>query len=103
MREQTDIDDFAGKRHVSYLPMAHIMERLLGHYFMVDFGTEVTCCPDTAQVAAYAAEVHPHVFIGVPRVWEKIYAGVNAVLAQTRRRPARSTRPLPPPSRSWRR
>ena len=81
MREQTDIDDFAGKRHVSYLPMAHIMERLLGHYFMVDFGTEVTCCPETAQVAAYAAEVHPHVFIGVPRVWEKIYAGVNAVLA----------------------
>ena len=81
MREQTTIDDFAGKRHVSYLPMAHIMERLLGHYYMVDFGTEVTCCPETAQVAAYAAEVHPHVFIGVPRVWEKIYAGVNAVLS----------------------
>ncbi len=81
MREQTDIDDFAGKRHVSYLPMAHIMERLLGHYYMVDFATEVTCCPVTAQVAAYAAEVHPHVFIGVPRVWEKIYAGVNAVLS----------------------
>jgi long-chain acyl-CoA synthetase len=80
MREQTDIDEFAGKRHISYLPMAHIMERLLGHYYMVDFGTEVTCCPNTAEVAAYAAEVHPHVFIGVPRVWEKIYAGVNAVL-----------------------
>ena len=80
MRDQTDIDSFAGKRHVSYLPLAHIMERLLGHYYMIDFGTEVTCCPNTAEVAAYAAEVHPHVFIGVPRVWEKIYAGVNAVL-----------------------
>ncbi|MDG1785362.1 MAG: AMP-binding protein, partial [Ilumatobacter sp.] len=31
MRDQTDIEDFAGKRHVSYLPMAHVMERLLGH------------------------------------------------------------------------
>ncbi len=81
MRQQTDIDDFAGKRHISYLPMAHIMERLLGHYYLLDFGTEVTCCPVTTQVAAYAAEVHPHVFIGVPRVWEKIYAGVNAVLS----------------------
>ncbi len=81
MRTQTDIDDFAGKRHISYLPMAHIMERLLGHYYLVDFATEVTCCPNTAEVAAYAAEVHPHVFIGVPRVWEKIYAGVNAVLS----------------------
>ena len=81
MQTQTDIGSFAGKRHVSYLPLAHIMERVLGHYYMVEFGTEVTCCPDTAQVAAYAAEVHPHMFIGVPRVWEKIYAGVNAVLA----------------------
>jgi long-chain acyl-CoA synthetase len=81
MREQTEIDDFAGKRHVSYLPMAHIMERLLGHYYMVDFAIEIACCPNTAQVAAYAAEVHPNVFIGVPRVWEKLYAGVNAAIA----------------------
>jgi len=81
MRDQTDIESFAGKRHVSYLPMAHVMERLLGHYYLLDFATEVTCCPDTGQVAAYAGEVHPNVFIGVPRVWEKLYAGVTAALA----------------------
>jgi long-chain acyl-CoA synthetase len=81
MRDQTDIGDFAGKVHVSYLPMAHIMERLLGHYYFVDFATQIVCCPDTSQVAAYTAEVHPNVFIGVPRVWEKLYAGVNAALA----------------------
>ena len=72
MRAQTDLDNLAGFRHVSYLPMAHIMERLLGHYYMIEFATQVTCCPDTAQVAAYAAEVHPNLFIGVPRVWEKL-------------------------------
>ncbi len=81
MRTQTDIDNFAGKKHVSYLPMAHIMERLLGHYYMVDFGTQVTCCPDTAQLAAFVGETKPNVLIGVPRVWEKFYAGVNAALA----------------------
>jgi long-chain acyl-CoA synthetase len=80
MREQTEIGDFAGKKHVSYLPMAHIMERLLGHYYLVDFATQIACCPNTAQVAAYASEVHPDTFIGVPRVWEKLYAGVNAAL-----------------------
>lgn len=80
MREQTDLESLAGFRHVSYLPMAHVMERLLGHYYMVEFATQVTCCPDTAQVAAYAAEVHPDFFIGVPRVWEKLYAGVTAAL-----------------------
>lgn len=81
MREQTEIDSFAGKRHVSYLPMAHIMERLLGHYYGVDFGTEITCCPVTSELAAYTAEVQPNLFIGVPRVWEKLYAGVNAAVA----------------------
>jgi long-chain acyl-CoA synthetase len=81
MREQTTIENFAGKRHVSYLPMAHIFERLLGHYYLVDFATEVTCCPDAALMAAVTRETHPNVFIGVPRVWEKLYAGVNAGLS----------------------
>jgi long-chain acyl-CoA synthetase len=81
MREQTDIEDFAGKRHLSYLPMAHIFERLLGHYYLLDFGAQVTCCPDTTQLTAYTNEIRPNVFIGVPRVWEKLYAGVNAALS----------------------
>ena len=81
MRDQTDIDDFAGKRHVSYLPMAHVMERLLGHYYMADFATRVFCCPETGQMPAMVRESKPNVFIGVPRVWEKMYAGVNAAIS----------------------
>ncbi|MGB3733827.1 MAG: AMP-dependent synthetase/ligase [Ilumatobacter sp.] len=81
MREQTDIDDFAGKRHVSYLPMAHVMERLLGHYYMIDFASRVYCCPETSQMPAVVRETKPNVFIGVPRVWEKMYAGVNAAIS----------------------
>ncbi|NND74312.1 MAG: long-chain fatty acid--CoA ligase [Ilumatobacter sp.] len=81
MRDQTDIEDFAGKKHISYLPMAHVMERLLGHYYLCDFATCITCCPDPSQLAATTREVHPSVFIGVPRVWEKLYAGVQAALA----------------------
>ncbi len=80
MKEQTDIDDFAGKKHLSYLPMAHIFERLIGHYYMLDFATQVACCPDTSQLTSYTGEVRPNLFIGVPRVWEKLYAGVNAAL-----------------------
>ena len=81
MREQTDIDDFAGKRHVSYLPMAHVMERLLGHYYMIDFASRIFCCPETSQMPAVVRETKPNVFIGVPRVWEKMYAGVNAAIS----------------------
>jgi len=69
-----------GFRAVSYLPMAHIAERMSTHYLAGIGGYEVTTCPDPGQFAAYAREVHPQILFGVPRVWEKIYAGVQAAL-----------------------
>ena len=69
-----------GFRAVSYLPMAHIAERLSTHYLGCLGGYTVTCCPNPTDFAAYAAEVHPQIVFGVPRVWEKIYAGVQAAL-----------------------
>ena len=38
-------------------------------------------CPDVQKVFEYAAEVHPTIMIGSPRVWEKLQAGLQAVLA----------------------
>ena len=81
LRLGLEIEEPAGKRLVSYLPMAHIAERMISHYQMLAFGLEVTCCPDPTQFAVYAGEIHPHLMFGVPRVWEKIYAGVQAALA----------------------
>jgi long-chain acyl-CoA synthetase len=73
--------EMLGKRMVSYLPMAHIAERMTSHYQGMLRGMSVTSCPDPTQIAAYAKEVHPEVMFGVPRVWEKVYLGVNAALA----------------------
>ena len=75
-----DVDP-VGFRAVSYLPMAHIAERMSTHYLAVMGGYEVTTCPDAGQIAAYARDVRPQIMFGVPRVWEKIYAGVQAALA----------------------
>ena len=77
--ELLDIDP-TGFRVVSYLPMAHIAERMSSHYLAIVGGFEVTTCPDPAEVAAYAREVRPQTMFGVPRVWEKIHAGVEAAL-----------------------
>src|SRR5688500_5337268 len=74
-------DDTAGLRMVSYLPMAHIAERMTSHYQQACFGYEVTTCPEPTLIAEYLREVHPQVMFGVPRIWEKIHAGVNAALA----------------------
>jgi long-chain acyl-CoA synthetase len=74
-----DIDP-VGFRAISYLPMAHIAERMTGHYLAMLGGFTVTTCPDPGQIAAYAREVRPETIFGVPRVWEKIHAGVQAAL-----------------------
>ena len=81
LRRALDLEEYAGRRLVSYLPMAHIAERMVSHYQQIYLGFEVTTCPDPGAIAEYARLVRPNVMFGVPRVWEKIYAGVNAALA----------------------
>jgi long-chain acyl-CoA synthetase len=73
-----DLENF---RAVSYLPMAHIAERLHSHYLGIASGFEVTPCPDLAAVGEYARLVRPQTIFGVPRVWEKMHAAVEAFLA----------------------
>jgi len=70
-----------GWRQVSFLPMAHIAERLMTHYLHIGEGTEATTCPEPTELAAYLREVRPEHFLGVPRVWEKIHAGISAAVA----------------------
>jgi long-chain acyl-CoA synthetase len=74
-------DDYVGKRVVSYLPMAHIAERTTSHYAGLALGYEVTTCPDPGLLSAFLKEVRPEFLFGVPRVFEKIHAGVNAALS----------------------
>jgi long-chain acyl-CoA synthetase len=75
------VGDVEGLRTVSYLPMAHIAERLHSHYLATASGFEVTTCPDMHDVATYFRDVHPESIFGVPRVWEKIHAAVEAMVA----------------------
>jgi long-chain acyl-CoA synthetase len=66
---------------ISYLPLAHAAGRTTGQWNPAILGGTVVCCPDIAQLAATLAEVRPNLFVGVPRVYEKLYAGMNAALA----------------------
>jgi long-subunit acyl-CoA synthetase (AMP-forming) len=68
-----------GGRTISYLPSAHVGDRCITHYgASLCFGTAITSIPDHRQVGAALAEVRPTTFGGVPRVWEKIKAGLEA-------------------------
>ena len=70
-----------GDRGTSYLPTAHIADRLTGLYFQEVFGTEITTVADVRAVAAALPEVRPTVWGGVPRVWEKLKAAVEFAVA----------------------
>jgi len=67
-------------RWVSYLPLAHIAERMFSIYLPIHTGIHVHFCPDTAQLVRVVGKVRPNGFFGVPRVWEKIRAGIEALL-----------------------
>jgi long-chain acyl-CoA synthetase len=64
--------------HLSYLPFAHVFERFVGHYGAIKAHAIVNFCPDPSLLFAYAVEVKPTALIGVPRVWEKLQAGLMA-------------------------
>lgn len=83
-----------GFRLVSYLPMAHIAERVVSHYSALVRGYEVTTCPDLTQLVAYLGETKPELFFGVPRTYEKLHSGIRAVLGADPARQAAFDRAL---------
>jgi long-chain acyl-CoA synthetase len=69
-----------GARVISWLPAAHIAERNAHHYVPIVFGLQVTSCSDPREVMAYLPEVRPQWFFAVPRIWEKLKAGLETML-----------------------
>ncbi|TMK99079.1 MAG: long-chain fatty acid--CoA ligase [Actinobacteria bacterium] len=68
-------------RVISWLPAAHIAERNAHHYLPIVFGLQITCCDDPRQVLSYLPEVRPSWFFAVPRIWEKLKSGLEAMIA----------------------
>ena len=70
-----------GAKVISWLPAAHIAERMAHHYLPTIFGGTVTCCPNPREILTYLPQVHPTWFFAVPRIWEKLKAGLETMLA----------------------
>jgi len=90
-RTVQEIIDFGpGSRVISWLPAAHIAERSAHHYIPVVHAGTITCCPNPREVVSYLPQVRPHWFFAVPRIWEKLKAGLEAMQAgqpEEQRRP----------------
>ncbi len=66
---------------VSYLPYAHIAERVLGIYIPLVTAGHVHLVGDPSLLVGALGEVRPTRFFGVPRVWEKIQTGIGGLIA----------------------
>ncbi len=69
-----------GGRSTSYLPTAHIADRALSHYGQMLFGLQVTCVPDPREVMAALPGCRPTSWGAVPRVAEKLKAGLEMLI-----------------------
>ncbi|HTX46168.1 MAG TPA: AMP-dependent synthetase/ligase [Solirubrobacteraceae bacterium] len=77
-----DIIQFdAGSRVISWLPSAHIAERNAHHYIPVVYAGSITCCPNPREILSYLPQVRPTWFFAVPRIWEKLKAGLETMQA----------------------
>jgi long-chain acyl-CoA synthetase len=62
---------------LSYLPLCHVAERVFSCWFGAGAGVTVHFAESIETVAANLHEVQPTILFGVPRIWEKIAAGVQ--------------------------
>lgn len=69
-------------RLISYLPLSHIAEQISSLYLSMATGACVHFAESIDKLGDNMREVRPHVFLGVPRVWEKIQAGIQAAGAK---------------------
>ena len=76
VRRGTNLPD--NPRMVSYLPLAHIAERMSTHYLGAYLAGEVWYCPDIGLVLEYVTKARPTLFVAVPRVWEKFHNRLEA-------------------------
>jgi long-chain acyl-CoA synthetase len=70
-----------GGKVISWLPAAHVAERNAHYYLPMVSGLSVTICPDPRKIAEFLPKVNPSWFFAVPRIFEKLKAGLEAMIA----------------------
>jgi long-chain acyl-CoA synthetase len=66
---------------LSYLPLSHVAERVFTTWFNAAAATQVSFAESIDTVPQNLREVQPTILFGVPRIWEKLLAGVETRLS----------------------
>ena len=69
-----------GDRRLSYLPLSHIAERATSHFQQIYLGFEAWFATSIDTLREDLVACKPTAIFGVPRVWEKFYAGIRNMI-----------------------
>lgn len=62
---------------VSYLPLCHVAEQIFSLYLPIHLGITVNFAESVATIQGDLREIAPTVFLGVPRIWEKLQNSIT--------------------------
>ncbi len=77
----------AGSSHLSYLPLCHVAEQMLTTFCPLYLGSQVNFGESIRTVQEDLREVAPSLFLGVPRIWEKLHAAISIKMQEAGRLP----------------
>tara|TARA_B100001123_G_C15276793_1_gene1012474 strand:+ start:245 stop:2020 length:1776 start_codon:yes stop_codon:yes gene_type:complete len=69
-----------GELYVSWLPLAHVFGQLVDNHYWIRRGLHMHVVDSPLNTVDYAKEVQPHLFISVPRIYEKIFSNLKAAI-----------------------
>jgi long-chain acyl-CoA synthetase len=75
--------DFLSGDHtfLSFLPLAHSLERTVGYYCPIFLGHKVAFAESTEKILENFREIRPTFLVSVPRIYEKVHSGIKAKVA----------------------
>ncbi len=69
-----------GEKYVSWLPLAHVFGQVVDNHFWIRYALHIHVVDNPLNTVDYAKEVKPHLFVSVPRIYEKIYSNLKAAI-----------------------
>ena len=66
---------------LSFLPLAHSLERTVGYYTPIFMGKKVAFAEDVSKLLENFQEVRPTFIVSVPRIYERVHGGILAKVA----------------------
>ena len=69
-----------GEKYVSWLPGAHVFGQLIDNHYWIRRALHMHIVDSPLNTVDYAKEVQPHLFISVPRIYEKVYSNLMAAI-----------------------